>query len=96
MNKKSKRLSELEGEICIVNFGKKGSNEVLMFVCPICKSGHMIMVVWKPPTIHTSGAIWKKTGDNIENITIRPSINCDTEESTCKFHGWVKNGTVTW
>ena len=93
-------LRELQGEI--VSFkGRPNRDDILLFQCPCCASGHMIAVPWMPPAIHTSGCIWKKTGSTIEDITIEPSINCDVPDpdgtpSDCKFHGWVKSGKVSW
>jgi hypothetical protein len=100
-----KALSDLYGEI--VSFqGRPNKGDILLFQCPLCPSGHMIAVPWMPPAIHTSGCVWQKTGSTIEDITISPSINCDVPgkdpetgeaiPSDCKFHGWVKNGKVSW
>ena len=96
----SKTLKELEGEICSLR-GRPNKNDCLVFICPCCKGGHSIIVSWLPPSLFSSGAVWKKTGETIDNITIHPSINCDVPNndgspSYCKFHGWVKSGVVTW
>ncbi len=102
-----KTLKELEGWI----YARDGKTEpdVLWFVCPVCPSGHGIAVSWEAPSLYRGGAVWKKSGSTLDDITIEPSINCDVPHqghdedgkpkvypSLCKFHGWVKNGQVTW
>lgn len=68
----------------------------LWFTCPICKN-HSIAVSWKLPSYHQNGTyLWRKTGTSVDDISLEPSINLDLDGSTCKFHGWVKNGEVTW
>lgn len=88
-------LKELHGEIH--SFAERQTkDDILYFTCPVCPNGHGIVVSWVPPSLFLSGAIWKKTGDSIDNITIHPSINCATKGSSCMFHGWVRNGKVSW
>ena len=98
-----KKLTGLQGEF--VQIDKRPERDCLMFECPACDNGHMIMISWNPPSLFKSGAIWKKTGTTLEDVTISPSINCDVpwenskgnmQESNCKFHGWVRNGQVEW
>lgn len=97
-----KKLTELEGEF--VHIINRPEADVLCFICPVCEGGHSIMVSWNPPSLYEGGAVWKKTGDSLENVTIHPSINCDVPvtingqvvPSGCKFHGWVKSGWVEW
>lgn len=72
---------------------------------------HSICVTWEPPSLFASGAVWKLEGSaDVETLTVSPSINCDvpivvvdpdtgkkeTVESDCKFHGFIRNGEVTW
>lgn len=84
-----KKLTELGGEI------RKGSR--LLFSCPVCSSGHTIMISWIAPSVVKDGSIWKKiNGSNINDITIRPSVNCDIKGSDCKFHGHITNGIASW
>ena len=94
-----KPLSELEGEIMSVQ-GRPIRNDCLFFVCPVCPvctDGHGIMISFEKPSIVDKGFVWTKvSGSSIADITINPSINCDVDNSGCKFHGWVKEGKVTW
>lgn len=92
----SKPLRELDAAFMVLD--EQGiSQPVLVFICPACTDGHSIMVGWTEPSIYPSGAVWKKTGDTVDDITITPSINCDVgPDSSCRFHGWVTNGVVTW
>jgi len=85
-------LEKLEGEMIRYN---ERSDKVLRFVCPKCDSGHSILVNFELPPIYDSGAVWNKSGD-ISNLSVTPSINCDFPDSSCKFHGWIKDGNVTW
>jgi len=72
---------------------------------------HSICVTWEQPSLFKSGAVWKLEGAaDVVTLTVSPSINCDvpTEyvdedtgkreiiESDCKFHGFIRNGEVTW
>lgn len=104
------KLSELHGEF----FDHIRGQPCLYFVCPSCKSkglhAHGIIVGWTAPSFFKSGAIWQKSGDTIQDVTISPSIDLtgsseieDSETgkmktipSTCSFHGFVRNGWVEW
>lgn len=89
-------LRDLDGEILSLA-ERKTENDVLYFTCPVCPNGHGIMVSWLPPSLFPSGALWSKEGTTIDDITIKPSINCDVgPDSSCRFHGWVTAGKVTW
>jgi hypothetical protein len=103
-----KTLRELSGEIVSIK-GRPQQDDCLFFTCPICRDdrgeliGHGIMVSWLPPSLYEGGrgALWSRTGSTIDDISISPSINCDVpcedgSPSPCKFHGWVKDGKVTW
>lgn len=90
-----KPLRELDGEI-FSRAENPTSKDMLWFTCPICTNGHGIAVTWEPPSLYPSGAIWSKTGETVDDITIHPSISCEGPGSPCTFHGWVKNGVVTW
>lgn len=90
----SKPLRELHGEI--TSFAERSTKlDVLYFVCPVCTNGHGIVVSWEPPSLFPSGAIWKKSGSSIDDLTITPSINCAIGDG-CTFHGWVRDGQVVW
>lgn len=94
-----KSLAELSGEI--IQLTGRSEADVLTFTCPLCSS-HSIMVGWNQPSLFQSGAVWEKTGGStIADISIAPSINRDVPKkdgspSSCRFHGWVKNGIVMW
>lgn len=97
----SRPLSELNGAMLRYN---DRADEMLLFTCPACASGHSILVCFQPPSIYDSGAVWKLSG-MMPNITVTPSIDCSvpwtdekgiTHPPSCKFHGWVRNGVVEW
>ncbi len=76
-------------------------DDILYFRCPVCEPSHGIMISWEAPSIVEDGSIWKKTGDSVDNITIKPSIDCSrpskkNNHKPCKFHGHVTDGFVTW
>lgn len=56
---------------------------------------HCVAVFWAPGGFYPN--TWKKvsTGESFETLTLNPSIDC-TRGGGCKFHGWVKDGQVTW
>lgn len=100
MNKK--RLSKLAGEFTHL---AERPDKVLIFVCPACSPGnnekgepigHSIMVCFAEPSLFSSGAVWTKTSESIETVTVSPSINCAVPSSKCTFHGWIKDGEVQW
>jgi len=76
---------------------KNGDQIGISFRCPvdgdICP---MVRVVihWKQPPGWRSLTLWDKTGDDFQHLTLSPSL--DGTHAGCKFHGWVKNGRVTW
>lgn len=35
------------------------------------------------------GALWERTGDTIESLTLSPSVN---RLDGCRWHGWIRNG----
>jgi hypothetical protein len=74
--------------------------EGVWFECPACNGGHVIAIYWRPRVGHTEArpgeALWRlEGGDSLANLTLSPSIHvragCDAQ-----FHGWIKNGQVTW
>ena len=75
----------------------------IRFTCPACCDdqgrGHMVGVPYGPSGIpyEVGGPVWEHvSGSTIDDITLSPSINCDTPTSGCTFHGWVRNGIVSW
>lgn len=84
-----KKLSELSPDFTL---GR------LFFQCPACEMRHSIRVPMSPEGIgkdRWGSPIWKRTGETAETLTISPSINCSSPGG-CKFHGWIKNGVVSW
>lgn len=89
-------LRELDGEIEDFRNADGSLSRGVVFECPMCASGHGIAVNWSGPSILTTGARWKlESAEDVDWLTLSPSINCDTG-GTCKFHGWVRNGKVVW
>lgn len=95
-------LIDCGGEFIRLADQPPGAEEALFFICPLCPGGHGIIVQWQGRSIYKSGVIWQKAGTTLTDITIAPSINCDVPDpesgtpSSCKFHGWVRNGVVQW
>jgi len=77
------KLTELDGMF-------SGEDNCLFFTCPACNDGHSIRVSF----YEGARVVWKKEGDTLDDLTVSPSINCT--RSGCKFHGWIKNGVVSW
>ena len=70
------------------------------FVCPSCPCGHRIAIPFQSCPIEVSwlqgrDVRWGRSGETFESLTTNPSINCD-HGGPCTFHGWIKNGQVTW
>jgi len=82
-----RNLSELDPHI------DKGQ---LRFDCPACPEKHHILIrVTEDQSVYdTDPHCWKISG-KLPNITTHPSIN-SAHKGDCGFHGWVKNGEVTW
>lgn len=70
------------------------------FECP-CEEcgGHRISIPFEgtPPEFNwmVDKIAWGRTGETLDSLTINPSIDCSGTPS-CSFHGWIKNGEVTW
>ena len=80
-------------------FRKDGT--VIRFVCPVCPSGHSIIVPWSPPSPLKTGCLWTKvSGSTFEDLTLSPSIDCtkpfEGVPATCRFHGFITDGQVSW
>lgn len=105
------RLRDLNAEfVRYVQAGsfQRGSTAVseahgVIFDCPGCNGGHSVLVWFRdrpvPSTEEPSSARWEASGSTIDDLTLSPSINLDTESAriakTCCWHGWVKNGDAT-
>ena len=63
--------------------------EGMKFDCPACESPHGIRVYWAG----THDVLWEMRGQNFDDVSITPSID---GTPTCKFHGYVTNGMVSW
>ncbi len=75
-----------------------GQRVGVSFECPADDGAHGIGVPfvkcdWSEG--NDSKAVWQKTGETFEDLSLSPSIDC-TKSGYCKFHGWVKNGIVSW
>lgn len=86
-----KRLTELEPEW----YYRDGKIVGLFWLCPACDVAHNLAVTWQPPSLFPSGAVWKKTGETFEDLTLTPSVDA-TVSGVCKFHGFITKGDVTW
>jgi hypothetical protein len=68
------------------------------------KSASRIRSARRPrPPEYDDNPRWEMTGSSLDDLTLMPSVNCDVpwkddagveHPSSCKFHGWVKNGDV--
>jgi hypothetical protein len=72
------------------------------------RGAHYIMVCFAnpigasaAPTEFDHNPRWLMEGSSLDDLTLSPSVNCDIpwkdaagveHPSSCKFHGWVKNG----
>ena len=86
----------------------KLSDNFLNFLCPICIQkdknalhyGHRIVIpITRSREVYENRQkIWMVSGETVENASIHPSIATETKnvEGECMFHGWVKDGKVTW
>lgn len=81
-----KRLSELKPHL-----GKAR----LRFNCPACSPTHWVIIAIHPDGKMDDAPVWECKGDTVENLTLNPSLD-GTQSGHCKFHGWIKNGEVTW
>lgn len=69
----------------------------ISFRCPACPKEklHVISVGWKDKEVWGRSPLWEKSGgDTFETLVLDPSI--DGTKGGCSFHGWVRNGSVTW
>jgi hypothetical protein len=73
----------------------------LLFCCPVCPDRHTIRVPIQrigkpyPDSIQPQPAhIWLASGELAE-LTLQPSLNV-TLGCAGKFHGWIKDGEVSW
>jgi len=72
----------------------------IVFDCPACRPDlppHSIRVAWKA-TVEGPDPSWTVTTPfDFGALTIVPSINCTSSRpGSCRFHGWITAGRVTW
>lgn len=70
----------------------------LIFECPSCgpEASCFLGVPTQVP-LREGGPVWGWNGKrDFDKVTLNPSINYDLPGSTCKFHGWVREGVVEW
>lgn len=74
----------------------KGEPPFLVFDCPTCAEAHPIGIHIGPENVDGGGfRVWRAiNADDLTKITTDPSILCRTPG--CSFHGWIRNGLVTW
>jgi hypothetical protein len=76
----------------------------LEFDCPACLQalrnhappyiiGHRVEVWFIPKSC---GDTWEWSGRTFEDLTISPSIDGTGPGSSCRFHGYIRAGHVTW
>lgn len=74
--------------------------EGVKFECPGCDGGHQIIIFWRTRPGHSGPtpyeALWERpSGESLDSLTLHPSIHVRVG-CEAGFHGWVKNGEVTW
>lgn len=87
------KLTELDPRWAATN----GVRDHVNFLCPVCKQ-HMIAVPIPP----AEGVAWTMTGNNFENLTLRPSIlhkthyadGMEAEPRYCESHFFITNGQI--
>jgi hypothetical protein len=77
----------------------------IMFDCPTCdpELAHMIGVPTEAP-FYPGGPVWKMTPPcsgtsmpDFDLVTLSPSVDCTKSDTNpCSFHGWVRNGIVSY
>lgn len=69
------------------------------FWCPACPRAHAIIVPWVEETrarLVPTYPLWQAVGvASLDTLTVSPSIDA-TKSGACLFHGWIRNGLVTW
>jgi len=72
----------------------------LAYDCPCgkCETGRF--VAFRNPLdgglpIHPDRALWDRTGDTFETLTLTPSILHTPGKGGCGWHGYITNGEVT-
>lgn len=64
------------------------------FECPACDTGHRIGVAWADnPHFPRKWSVIHPT--DLHHLTLVPSIDATVSRS-CLFHGWIREGVVTW
>lgn len=87
-----------------------GTSTGLQFICPKCRTQRLV-VPFSPvigagpvdPTLNAKGVVWSRTGETVETITLRPSVdskhvlfNDDPPHNPteCRWHGFITDGEV--
>jgi len=96
-----RKSSEQEGRLCFATVETKAEADQIWFECPACDTGHYIRIAIEPSgKIRDGEPVWKHSGTTFEDLTITPSINCVPKgkkyPKSCAFHGWIREGIVTW
>lgn len=97
------KLTELDPSFRLYRDNALGKSDTfieaqgILFDCPVCKDGHKILVWFDgrnvPPQAEPSPR-WRASGTGLTDLTIQPSINCNTDTNNC-WHGFITNGEVT-
>jgi hypothetical protein len=82
-----KFLNELEAHL---------SENQLTFLCPACPLSHTVRVGFNQGYEGAHKALWQRTGESVDDLTVFPSINGESEGMPCVFHGQIRGGMVTW
>ena len=68
----------------------------ITFECPVCASGHWILVWFKDRNVPAEAepvARWATNGTGYHDLTLTPSINAQVNDPKC-WHGFITNGEI--
>ena len=80
---------------------REGIGIILDCPCGKCGEYGQLAVFFKNPLdgksspITDNRALWDRTGDAFETLTLKPSILRSTNRGGCGWHGFITNGDVT-
>lgn len=71
----------------------------LIFDCPCGECGRLCAIGFRNPIdggppLDTDRPLWQRTGEDLETLTLTPSIHRSGPDS-CGWHGFITNGEVT-